>query len=122
MSTSKDIARDGHRSHVERARTWIESLGPHQSLVLLAVPTCLVEPLKFVAVAVAGDGHWITGTCMIVAAYATSLVVLERLFLIVKPKLLILPWFAWAWGGFTALRARFFNLIGWGKTSREAVT
>jgi hypothetical protein len=41
--------------------------------LLLAVPTSMVEPLKLVAVAIAGEGHWVTGTIMIVAAYATSL-------------------------------------------------
>ena len=64
----------------------IERLGPYQSLVLLAVPTSLIEPLKFVAVAIAGEGHWITGTAMIVVAYAGSFFVVERLFSIVKPK------------------------------------
>jgi hypothetical protein len=40
---------------------------------------------------VAGEGHWITGTAMIIAAYLGSLLVVERIFRIVKPKLLILP-------------------------------
>ena len=85
------------RRVLERVRRRIEALGPYQSLFLLAVPTALVEPFKLVAVAVAGDGHWITGTCMIIAAYATSLLVVERLFVIVKPKLMRLSWFARAW-------------------------
>jgi hypothetical protein len=46
----------------------IERLSPYQSLGLLAVPVCLIVPLKLVAVAVAGKGHWITGTAMIIAA------------------------------------------------------
>jgi hypothetical protein len=87
-----------------RFRRWIENLGPYQSLALLAVPTSLVEPLKLVAVAIAGDGHWITGTIMIAAAYTTSLLLVERLFRIVQPKLLTLPWFARFWGGLVALR------------------
>src|ERR1700749_1297346 len=49
-----------------RTRVWIESLGPFQSLLWLAVPVCLLEPMKFAAVAIAGDGHWITGTAMII--------------------------------------------------------
>lgn len=81
-------------SFASRARRWIEHLGPYQSLALLAVPTSLVEPLKLVAVAVAGEGHWITGTIMIVVAYAASLLLVERLFRLVRPKLLMLPWFA----------------------------
>jgi hypothetical protein len=72
----------------------IERLGPYQSLLLLAVPTSIVEPLKLVAVAIAGEGHWVRGTVVIVAAYTTSLLLLERLFSIVKPKLMTLNWFA----------------------------
>jgi hypothetical protein len=63
-------------------------------LALLLVPTSVVEPLKLIAIAVAGDGHWITGTVMIVVAYAASLLLVERLFKLVRPKLLTLPWFA----------------------------
>jgi hypothetical protein len=85
-------------------RRVVERLGPYQSLILLAVPLCIVEPFKLVAVAVAGKGHWITGTGMIIAAYAASIFVVERLFLIVKPKLLQLDWFTWAWTRFVALR------------------
>jgi hypothetical protein len=75
-------------------QTRIENLGPYQSLFLLAVPRATVEPLKLVAVAVAGEGHWIAGTAMIVTCYLFSLVLVERLFFIVKPKLLAIPWFA----------------------------
>ena len=78
-------------------------------MALLLLPASVVEPLKLIAVAVAGDGHWITGTAMIVAAYGASLLLVERLFRIVKPKLLTLPWFAWLWGRFTALRAKVFG-------------
>jgi hypothetical protein len=63
-------------------------------LLLLAVPTSIVEPLKLIALAIAGDGHWVTGTLVIVAAYATSMLFVERLFRIVKPKLMELSWFA----------------------------
>jgi hypothetical protein len=41
---------------LQRLRRYIESLGPYQSLSLLAIPTGLVEPLKLVALAVAGRG------------------------------------------------------------------
>jgi hypothetical protein len=73
-------------------------------LVLLLVSLSLVEPLKLVAVVVAGDGHWITGTAMIV---------IERLFRIVKPKLLTLPWFAWLWARFIVFRGKAMGLFHW---------
>jgi hypothetical protein len=51
----------------------IQKLGPYQSLALLLVPVTLVEPLKLLALLVAVEGHWLTGTAMIVGAYAVSL-------------------------------------------------
>jgi hypothetical protein len=112
-------------------RRSIEKLGPYQSLALLAVPACLVEPLKLIAVFVAGEGHWITGTVMgkraeanptngadpgmsidlatsqmVTVAYAASLLVVERLFGTVKPKLLQLRWFAKLWSWFVIYRYR----------------
>jgi hypothetical protein len=93
-------------------RRSIERLGPYPSLFLLALPTATVEPLKLVAVAVAGKGHWISGTVMIVACYAFSLLVLERLFVIVKSKLLTIPWFAKLWKSFVSVRTRALRLVG----------
>ena len=94
-----------------RLRRYIERLGPYQSLVLLLIPTSLVEPLKLIAVAVAGEGHWITGTVMIGAAYAASLLLVDRLFVMVKPKLLTLPWFARLWRWFVAVRSKAVGLF-----------
>jgi hypothetical protein len=94
-----------------RVRRFVERLGPYQSLLLLLIPVVLVEPLKVIAVAVAGEGHWITGTAMIIAAYAASLLLVERLFAMVKPKLLTLPWFARLWGWFVAFRSKAMGLF-----------
>jgi hypothetical protein len=91
-------------------RRAIDRLGPYQSLALLLIPLSVVEPLKLAAVAVAGHGHWLTGTGMIVVAYAVSILLVERLFVMVKPKLLKLDWFAKAWIRFVALRRR----VVWG--------
>jgi hypothetical protein len=87
-------------------RRQIEALGPYQSLALLAVPICTVEPAKLLAVALVGEGHWITGTITIVLAYAASLFVVHKLFAIVKPKLLELRWFARAWAWFNTARTK----------------
>jgi len=87
-------ANTGRRS---RLRSFLERLGPYQSLATLAVPAATVEPMKLVAVAIFGKGYWFTGVAVIAAAYAASLLVVHRLFRIMKPKLLTLPWFAWLW-------------------------
>lgn len=85
-------------------RRRVQKLGPYFSLLVLTVPVLLVEPFKFVAVFVAGKGHWLTATGMIICAYAVSLVIVERLFRAVKLKLLMLDWFSRLWARYTTLR------------------
>ena len=75
----------------------------------MLLPILLVEPLKIVAMFVAGHRHWLTGTGMLVAAYGISLVVVERLFKVVKFKLTTMNWFADLWRWFTAVRDRVFG-------------
>ncbi|MGY3235555.1 hypothetical protein ACVWZ4_003880 [Bradyrhizobium sp. USDA 4472] len=100
----------------------IERLGPYPSLVLLALPAATVEPLKLVAVAVAGEGHWITGTAMVVGCYAVSILLVERLFVVVKPKLLMIPWFARIWKAFVSVRALVVKTFSAGRTNATART
>jgi hypothetical protein len=94
-----------------RTRRRLQKISPYLSLFLLLVPLLLVEPLKVVAMMVAGKGHWLTGTAMLVAAYAASLLVIERLFRVLKPKLMMMGWFAKLWTGFVGVRTRIVG--GW---------
>jgi hypothetical protein len=91
----------------------VQSLGPYASLAVVAVPLAIVEPLKLVAAVVAGSGHWVTGTITIACAYLVSLFFVERLFVIAKPKLLTLHWFAAGWTWFVAMRGKALALIKW---------
>jgi hypothetical protein len=100
------IARQHRRkmTALASARRRIQQLGPYQSLALMLFPLVFVEPLKIVALFVAGTGHWLTGTGMMIAAYAVSLVFVERLFKVVKSKLMTMNWFAKMWTSFTVMR------------------
>ncbi len=89
-------------------RRRIQRLGPYPSLFLVGAPVATVEPLKLVAVLVLGKGHWLAGTTVMLCAYAASALLIERLFRIVKPKLLTLSWFEWSWTKFVTIR----NMIG----------
>ena len=92
-------------------RRWLQGLGPYASLAVVGVPLAIVEPLKLVAAVVAGSGHWLTGTITIGCAYLVSLFFVERLFVIAKPKLLTLHWFAAGWNWFVAMRSKMLALI-----------
>src|ERR1700704_4180955 len=111
------IPRKNRRRRMTVLRRAIQKWGPYQSLALLLVPVTLVEPLKLVALVVAGEGHWLTGTAMIVGAYAVSLLFVERLFRVVKPKLLTLSWFAKLWTRLVALRNK---VIPWSSVPVES--
>jgi hypothetical protein len=75
----------------------LNRLGPYQSLLTLAIPLAVVEPFKLVALFAVGEGHFVSEILIMIFAYAGSLFVAERLFLVLKPKLLTLSWFAVAW-------------------------
>ena len=67
-------------------RRRLQQLGPYKSLGILLIPLILVEPAKMAGVAFMGLGHWVGGACLIVGAYAAGLLVVDRLFRVVKTK------------------------------------
>jgi hypothetical protein len=91
-------------------RRRLRKLGPHMSLRMLAAPTVAVESSKLAALFILGDGHWATGLMVLLCAYMLSLFVTERLFQIVRPQLMKLPWFNKAWRAFESARQ---NTFGW---------
>jgi hypothetical protein len=91
----------------------MQGLGPYASLAVVVVPLAIVEPLKLVAAVIAGSGHWLTGTITIGCAYLVSLFFVERLFVIAKPKLLTLHWFATGWKWFVTVRGKALAVIKW---------
>jgi hypothetical protein len=118
MPTLRGTRRRRDLTLLASLRRRIQALGPYQSLALLAVPLAAAEPLKLLALYVAGGGHWLTGTGMMIGAYAASLLIVERLFRVVKPKLLMLGWFATLWGLWVAVRNR---VIPWRSAPEPAV-
>jgi hypothetical protein len=97
---------------------FLKGLGPYQSLSILAVPLAIVEPLKLVALFVVGGGHFIAGVLVMICAYAGGLFITERLFVVLKPKLLTLLWFAVAWQWFVAVRDKL-SFVGCAEPGRD---
>ena len=94
-----------------RVRRRIARLSPYPSLFIVAAPLAVVEPLKLATVFIAGEGHWITSGLVMLFAFAVSLFVTHWLFVVVKPKLLTLPWFARVWARFVAVRDRAWRWV-----------
>jgi hypothetical protein len=98
-------------------RRRVQKLGPYQSLILILLPLLLVEPLKLVALVIAGKGplagrNW--------NDYRSLRVSFAWNDFSLKPKLLMLKWFAKGWTCFSGFRDK---TIAWGErlmTSRES--
>ena len=82
---------------MQSIRRYLRSLSPYTCLLLVAAPLVIAEPLKLGAVFICGKGHWVIGLIVMLFAYAVSVLLVERLFKIVKPKLLTLRWFKAIW-------------------------
>lgn len=79
---------------VAAARRRIQQLDPYKSLATLLIPLLIVEPVKLTGLAFVSLGHWVGGACIIVGAYAASLLVVDRLYRVVKSKLYTIKWCA----------------------------
>jgi hypothetical protein len=100
------------KPRLRRLRRQIERLRPYPALFLVVGPLAVVEPLKLATLFIAGEGHWITSGLVMLFAYAVSLFATHWLFVIVKPKLLTLPWFARLWANFVGLRDKARRWLG----------
>jgi hypothetical protein len=76
------------------ARRKIQQFGPYKCLGMLLFPLLIVEPLKIAGLAFVSLGHWAAGACVIIGAYAASLLIIDRLYRVAKSKLMTMKWFA----------------------------
>jgi hypothetical protein len=107
------------KGRLARFRRQIARLPPYPALLAVVGPLAVVEPLKLATVFIAGEGHWITSGLVLLFAYAVSLFVTHWLFVVVKPKLLTLPWFAWGWKKFVKWRDRTWRWFGKREARRQ---
>ena len=80
---------------------WIErtiaGLPPYGALIALAVPTSLLFPLKLLAVYLVAQGQVVAAGLLFVGAKIASTALIARLFLLTKPALMQIGWFAAAY-------------------------
>jgi hypothetical protein len=78
----------------ERLGAAILALSPVATLILFLVPFVVLEPFKILALVLLAGGHFTSGAVMLAASHLASIVLVERLFRLTKPKLLTIGWFA----------------------------
>lgn len=94
-----------------RLEAWITRLPAWAALPLFLVPMVLLFPIKLGALWLIGHHHVLVGLQLILAAKIGGTAVAARLFMLLKPTLLGVPWFARVYYAFVGWRARIFARI-----------
>lgn len=86
-----------------RWRPWaaVESviirLPPYAALVVFALPSTLLLPLKFLAIFLVAKGQVVLAGLLFVAAKVVATALIARLFMLTQPALMQIGWFAWVY-------------------------
>ncbi|MBO0766383.1 MAG: hypothetical protein J2P50_17580 [Hyphomicrobiaceae bacterium] len=82
------------------AETAIARLPPSAALIVFALPTALLLPLKFAALFLIARGHLVLAGLLFAAAKVGATALVARLFMLTRPALMQIEWFAWAYERF----------------------
>jgi hypothetical protein len=94
-----------------RLEKFIASLPPYAALAVFALPTTLLLPLKFVAMWLLANGHVASATGLFVGAKVASTALIARVFMLTKPALMRISWFARAYNWFMPWKEALFAEI-----------
>ena len=83
---------------------WVRQLPPWAALLVFALPTSLLLPIKLLALWAVGNGHVVLGLAVVVLAKLLGTAIVARLFTLTQPALLQLRWFAWAYAHWLRLK------------------
>src|SRR5215470_959160 len=103
-----------------RLGEWVRTLGPYQTLALFLVPLIILEPVKPVAAYLAARGHFMRSMAVLVVGEILKVTIVERLFHVGRPKLMMIPTFARIYNYVMAWYAWFEALPPWQAVLRRA--
>ncbi len=108
---SELLARLARFAPIARIERWIAALPPYAALLVFALPTTLLLPLKFVAVWLLAQGQWWAATGLFAGAKIASTALIARIFMLTKPALMQIAWFARAYTLFVPWKDALFAHI-----------
>ena len=75
----------------------IVGLPPYVALVVFALPSLLLLPLKLVAVVLIANGRIVMATGLFIVAKVVATALVARLFMLTQPALMQIGWFRWGY-------------------------
>lgn len=80
---------------VAKTEALIAALPPYPALLVFALPSLLLLPLKLVALWLIAHGHVVMASLLFIGAKVVGTAIVARLFILTRPALMSLSWFAW---------------------------
>jgi hypothetical protein len=94
---------------------WLErrvaALPPWGALTVFAVPSVALLPVKLLALGLIGQGQAALGVAVIVGAKLAGTALVARLFVLTRPQLMRLAWFAALYTRWAAYKAQLLALV-----------
>jgi len=89
----------------------ITALPPYLALLVFAVPSLLLIPVKLVAVYLVTHGQETLGFLTVIAAKFVGTALVARIFTLTRPKLMRIGWFAWLYERFMSFKTRLYSYL-----------
>ena len=94
-----------------RLELWIAGLPPYAALLVFALPTTILLPVKLVGLWLLAQGQALAAGGVLLGAKVVSTALVARIFMLTKPALMRIGWFAWAYGKFIPWKEALFAQI-----------
>lgn len=95
-----------HWQALQRLERRIRALPPAAALALFLLPVLLLLPVKLAALYAMARGHALAGLAVIVLAKLSSAAIVARIYVLTRPALLTIGWFARLEAWFLRLKER----------------
>ena len=102
-----------HLAHLERAEERVRRAPPNVALALFLLPAVALLPVKLFALWLMHAGHRMSGLVAIVLAKLVGTAFVARLYGLVEPQLMAVPWMARAIGRWRAVTAAVHRSLPW---------
>lgn len=96
---------------IARLEAWLMRLPPYWALLTFATPSVLILPVKLAAFWFGMHGRYGLALGSVILGKLLGTAILARLYRILRPTLMSIPWFAWADTKFFAWRERAYGFV-----------
>lgn len=96
---------------IQRYEAWLQRIPPYPTMIVFFLPGLGLLPVKMAAVWFIAQGHVGSGLAVIAGAKLIGTAIVARSFVICKPKLMTVSWFARSYEMILNIRRYFYDQV-----------